>query len=100
MPAVECPTWCEKSDGHTNVHDANDHNCVSKSRTVSVSRFPLLSDPTEPRVPDQLVGFIHQEAGESVPHIRLNHNGSMIIDLSVENARRLAAELRSLTEGA
>ena len=100
LPSVVCPSWCEKSDGHTNVHHANDHRCVSESRTVSVSRHPLVDDATEPRAPDKLVGFIHREAGESVPHIRLDHNDTPIIDLSVDDALRLAAELRSLTEGA
>lgn len=99
-PIVECPTWCEKSNGHTDVHHPDDHDCVSEPRTVFVSPYPILGDDTEPRVREQLDGFIHREAGESMPYIRLNHNDTTVIDLSIEDALRLAAELRSLTDTA
>ena len=99
-PAVDCPTWCERSNGHATVHPADDRECVSESRTISLSRCPPLGDETASRVRDQLVAFIHREAGDSVPHIRLRYNDSAPLDLSVDDALRLAAELRSLIEEA
>jgi hypothetical protein len=60
----------------------------------------LLGVGTEPRVRDHLVGLIHREAGTSVPHIMVQHKDAMMIDLSVEDALRLAVDLLTMAEAA
>jgi len=100
LPADECARWCAKGGGHTDVHDAADQECESRSRTVLLSRYPMLGVGAEPRVRDHLVGLIHREAGASVPHIIVQHNDAMMIDLSVNDALRLAVELLNLAEAA
>jgi len=100
LPAVECASWCATGDGHTDVHDPADQDCKSPSRTVLLSRYPMLGVGSQPRVRDHLVGLIHREAGASVPHIIVQHNDAMMIDLSVNDALRLAVDLLNLAEAA
>ena len=100
LPAGECASWCKSGDGHTDVRAPTDQHCESPPRTVPLSRHPLLAVGAEPPVPDHLVGSLHQEADASAPHIVVRHNDGMMIDLSIEDARRLAAELLTLAEAA
>jgi len=100
LPAVECASWCAKGDGHTDVHDPAYQHCESRPRAVLLSRYPLLGVGTEPRVRDHLVGLIHREAGASVPHIMVQHKDAMMIDLSVDDALRLAVDLLTMAEAA
>ncbi len=100
VPAVECAPWCVKDDGHTDVHDPAHQYCESRPRTVLLSRYPLLGVGAEPRVRDHLVGFIHREAGASVPHIMVQHDDAMMTDLSVDDALRLAVDLLTMAEAA
>ena len=100
LPAAACASWCNQGDEHSDVHDPADQDCVSRSRAVLLSRYPLLGVNTEPRVRDHLVALIHREAGSSVPHIIVQHDNAMLIDLSVEDALRLAVDLLTLAEAA
>ena len=99
LPAAECASWCKSGDGHGYANDPADQHCESPPRTVPLARHPLLGVGAEPRERDHLVGLIHREAHASVPHISIKHNDAMI-DLSIEDARRLAAELLTLAEAA
>jgi len=100
LPAVGCASWCENRDGHTNVNDPADRSCVSPSRIVSLSRYPFPGVGAEAPVLDHLVGLLHREAGAPVPHIRVEHNDAIFIDLSVEDALRLAVDLLALADSA
>jgi hypothetical protein len=100
LPTGACASWCETGDGHTDVHNLADQDCVSRSWTVLLSRYPLLGIDAQRRVRDHLVASIHRETGSSVPHIVVHHHDAMMIDLSVEDALRLAVDLLTLAEAA
>jgi hypothetical protein len=100
LPAVECANWCKHPDGHTDANDPADQNCESPSRTIPLSRHPTLIAGAEPPIRDHLVGLLKRQADASEPHIMVKHNDAMLIDLSVEDARRLASELLTLAEAA
>ena len=98
-PATECASWCKSGDRHRDATDPADQYCESPPRTAPLARHPLLVAGAEPPMRDHLVGLLHREADASVPHILITHKDAMI-DLSIEDARRLAAELLTLAEAA
>jgi len=99
-PTSDCADWCKAGDGHPDVRHLVGESCASESQTVLLSRYPLLGVGKEPRVRDHLLGLLHREAGASLPHVVVSHNATMMIDLSVEDAARLAVVLLTLAEKA
>ena len=99
-PAVECAQWCEAQDGHADASQLDGRACASESQTVLLSRYPLLGAGKEPRVRDHLAATLYREAGTSPPHVVVSHNAAMMIDLSLEDAARLAVVLLTLAEKA
>ena len=97
MPASECASWCRSGD--SGDHDRADHHCESPPRTVTLSMHPMLLGDVEAPVPNHLAGSLQQNADASVPHIVVRHR-DVRIDLSIDDARRLAAELLTLAEAA
>jgi len=97
-PAVDCADWCKEGDGHADAHDGQ--LCSSDSLTALLSRYPLLGVGKGARVRDHLIGTLHLEAGASSPHVVVSHNATMMIDLSLEDAARLAVVLLTLAERA
>lgn len=55
-------------------------------------------DDGELRVPDHLTGVLCREADASEPHIIISHNDTTMFSLSLEDAVRLAADLRTLAK--
>jgi hypothetical protein len=98
LPAVDCADWCKTGGGHACHHEGQ--SCSSESQTVLLSRYPLLGVGKETRARDHLIGTLHREAGASLPHVVVTHNATMMIDLSVEDAARLAVVLLTLAEKA
>jgi len=99
-PASECAGWCKTRAGHTDFDEPAGQHCESPSLSVPLSLHPMLDVGTQPPVPDRLVGSVHREADASAPHIVVRHSDGMMIDLSIEDARRLAEELLTLAEAA
>ena len=100
LPASECASWCKTRAGHTDLDEPADRHCESPSLSVPLSLHPMLDVGPQPPVPDRLVGSLHREADASAPHIVVRHSDGMMIDLSIEDARRLAEELLTLAEAA
>ena len=100
LPASECAGWCKTRAGHTDFDEPAGQHCESPSLSVPLSLHPMLDVGTQPPVPDRLVGSVHREADASAPHIVVRHSDGMMIDLSIEDARRLAEELLTLAEAA
>ena len=96
LPASECASWCKTRAGHTDLDEPADQHCESPSLSVPLSLHPML----DVGVPDRLVGSLHREDDASAPRIVVKHNDGMMIDLSIEDARRLAEELITLAEAA
>jgi hypothetical protein len=100
LPASECASWCKTRAGHTDLDEPADRHCESPSLSVPLSLHPMLDVGTQPPVPDRLVGSLQREDDASAPHIVVRHNDGIMIDLSIEDARRLAEELLTLAEAA
>ena len=99
-PAVECASWCKKCGAHTDVHHPEGEDCASEPKAVLLSLYPLRDGGEDLRVPDHLTGVLHNDAGASQPRIKISHNDKTVIDLSLEKAARLAADLHTLAEQA
>jgi hypothetical protein len=98
--AVECASWCHQSDARTGAHGPDSRACTSESRIVLLSQSQLPGVDGELRVPDHLTGVLRREAGVSEPHIIVSHNDTTTFSLSLEDAVRLAARLRTLANEA
>jgi len=89
VSTVACASWCRSvMDTLTSTippigSERGEHGPCSFRGT------PCSAVAQNRGVRDHLVGFIHREAGASVPHIMVQHDDAMMmIDLSVDDALR------------
>ena len=100
LPPVQCTSWCDKGDGHTDADHPDDQFCVGEARRVGLTRYPLIEYDKDTRIRDYVDGQLYRMAGAVSTHIQLDRSGTPLIELTIAEAEHLANDLLELVKAA